>query len=266
MEYIKSKVREDKPLPPVLILPALSIGNVGQLATDLLISEPSVIKAGFLDDPFVLPCIGNDPIGPTPVGSLTVALEVFEDTKNGLTIVQQRSPVVRGAMVEYAKHLAEWAESVGVKEVVILSGLNSGKRDRKEMMEGPQVYYCTTDTNTSVFQQLRWKTLEHSEALQHADELVQGPGEDFDGLNDENYYAGQPFSLLYSCCKARGLKVTCLLSFCAEGDNIPDAFFVVKSLQTLLQQTNGAKFDATTATIPLSWATVYGPPPDDSIW
>lgn len=39
-------------------------------------------------------------------------------------------------MVEYAKHLAEWAESVGVKEVVILSGLNSGKRDRKEMMEG----------------------------------------------------------------------------------------------------------------------------------
>ncbi|KAL2623415.1 hypothetical protein R1flu_003620 [Riccia fluitans] len=267
MEYILAPGREAPRLPPVLILPALSIGNVGQLATDLLISEPSMIKAGYLDDPYVLPCVGNDPIGLEPAGNLTVALEVFEDAKNGLTIIQQRSPVVKGGMVEYAKHVAEWAETSGVKEVLILAGINSGKRERKEMMDGPRIYYVTNDTETSVFEQLGWKILEHSEALNDADRFIQGPAEEVDGfLTDENYYAGQPFSLLYSCCKARGLKVTCVLTFCAEGDNIPDAYFVLDSIQRYLHQKNGSIFDRTSVSVPLSWATVYGPPPDDTMW
>ncbi|KAL3675488.1 hypothetical protein R1sor_025436 [Riccia sorocarpa] len=266
MEYIEAPGRADLRLPPALILPALSLGNVGQLATDLLISEPSVVKAGYLDDPYVLPCVGNDPVGPEPVGNLTVALEVFEDVKNGLTIVQQRSPVVKGAIVEYAKHVAEWAETIGVKEVLILSGIDSGKRERKEMTEGPQIYYVTNDTETSVFEQLGWKVLQHSEAVNRADRLLQGPTEEVDGWTDENYYATQPFSLMYSCCKERGLKVTCLLTFCAEGDNISDAFFVVDSLRRYLHQKKGLNIERTPITVPLSWATVYGPPTDDTIW
>ena len=54
--------------------PALSMGNAGQLAVDLLISH-GACKAGYLQEPHVLPCVGNDPFGPSADGDLAVALE-----------------------------------------------------------------------------------------------------------------------------------------------------------------------------------------------
>lgn len=36
-------------------------------------------------------------------------------------------------MMKYAKNVAEWAHREGVKEVIVLSGLDSGKRQRHEM-------------------------------------------------------------------------------------------------------------------------------------
>lgn len=54
--------------------PALSMGNAGQLAVDLLISH-GARKAGYLEEPHVLPCVGNDPFGPSADGDLAVALE-----------------------------------------------------------------------------------------------------------------------------------------------------------------------------------------------
>lgn len=54
--------------------PALSMGNAGQLAVDLLISH-GACKAGYLEEPHVLPCVGNDPFGPSADGDLAVALE-----------------------------------------------------------------------------------------------------------------------------------------------------------------------------------------------
>ena len=55
--------------------PALSIGNVGQLAVDLLISSLRTERIGYLDDPYVLPCVGNDAYGPVPQGELALPLE-----------------------------------------------------------------------------------------------------------------------------------------------------------------------------------------------
>lgn len=55
--------------------PALSIGNVGQLAVDLMVSSTKAERIGYLDDPYVLPCIGNDAYGPVPQGELALPLE-----------------------------------------------------------------------------------------------------------------------------------------------------------------------------------------------
>lgn len=55
--------------------PALSIGNVGQLAADLLVSSMGTERVGYLDDPYVLPCVGNDAYGPVPQGDLALPLE-----------------------------------------------------------------------------------------------------------------------------------------------------------------------------------------------
>ncbi|KAI7758313.1 hypothetical protein M8C21_008831, partial [Ambrosia artemisiifolia] len=78
-----------------LILPALSIGNVGQLAVDLLIASSKADRVGYLDDPNVLPCVGNDAYAPSPQGDLALPLEAYESPSSALTFIQQRSPVVK---------------------------------------------------------------------------------------------------------------------------------------------------------------------------
>ena len=48
-------------LSPVLFQPAISVGNVGQLACDLLIATLDVEKVGYFCSPCFLPIVGNNP-------------------------------------------------------------------------------------------------------------------------------------------------------------------------------------------------------------
>ena len=112
--------------------------------------------------------------------------------------------------------------------------------------------------------------------------------------------------------QAQGLKVVCVLCFCAEGDNVPDAFLIAdgmhrflnagkKDLLGILENTvitrhsyflsiafskavHNLELDTQTRAkcallgglewagagvtwkIPISWTTVYGPPPDDTMF
>jgi proteasome assembly chaperone 2 len=69
---------------PGRVQPALSIGNVGQLAVDLLIPSSKARRVAYLDEPSVLPCAGNDAFGPHAVGDLALALEgwVLESSRS----------------------------------------------------------------------------------------------------------------------------------------------------------------------------------------
>lgn len=48
---------------------------MGQLAVDLLVASSKADRVGFLDSPYVLPCVGNDAYGPVPQGQLALPLE-----------------------------------------------------------------------------------------------------------------------------------------------------------------------------------------------
>eukprot|EP00850_Spirogloea_muscicola_P009130 SM000050S17055 [mRNA] locus=s50:632392:634358:+ [translate_table: standard] len=155
-----------------LVMPAPSShANVGQLAADLLVATlPGLARVGFLEDPAVLPCAGNDPFSPCPTGALTVAMEgapplaptlkgmmvhqpgdglllrfsrlvvanalsvaVFQDGGSGVTVVQQRAPVRLGFAEDFADRFAAWAVAARFREVVILSGADAGKRLPEQM-------------------------------------------------------------------------------------------------------------------------------------
>ncbi|XP_012573204.1 uncharacterized protein [Cicer arietinum] len=220
-----------------LILPAVSIGNVGQLTADLFVSSMDSERVGYLDNPYVLPCVGNDAYGPLPQGDLALPLEVYDSPSNALTIIQQRSPVIK---------------------IYYLSSANNNG----------------TDENC---EQLGWKKLQEYDPSQthwkYLIDLAEGNAtrEDIisleDELEEENYYASLPFAALFSFLKAKGLKVTCLLCYCSEGDNISDAFQLADAACKLLKLSHpnsgieGGKWQ-----VPLSWMTVYGPPPDVSIF
>ncbi|KAI4318377.1 hypothetical protein MLD38_032091 [Melastoma candidum] len=278
MEFVPEKGKRPPPVDCTsLILPALSIGNVGQLAVDLLISTWRAERVGYLDDPNVLPCVGNDPYSPVPSGDLALPLEAYVSGSNGPMLIQQRSPIVKGMMIEFAKNLAEFAASSGKKDVVILSGLDFGRWQRIDTSGGSQTYYLSSvnsDGYDDRCEKFGWKRLPEYNPDQKSWNYLRAsaegtscveegfPGED--DLEEEDYYPSLPFSALFSFFKAKGLNVTCLLCYCSEGDNIPDSFHLAEASCKLFGIRPTGEGDGWL--IPYSWQTVYGPPPDVSIF
>lgn len=264
-----------------LILPALSIGNVGQLAVDLLVASTKAERIGYLDDPNVLPCVGNDAYTPTPQGDLALPLEAYESPSNALTFIQQRSPVVKGMMVDFAKNLADFAVASGKKHIIILSSLDFGRWQTIDMSSGLQIYYLSNtkvDGADDKCEKLGWKRMKEYDPNQklwkYLNTLAEGnvSQDDIsfleDDLGEEDYYPSLPFAAMFSCFKAKGLKVTCLLCYCSEGDNIPDAFHLADAACTLvgLSPDTFKGIEGGRWVIPFSWQSVYGPPPDMSLF
>ncbi|KAL0348384.1 UNVERIFIED_CONTAM: Proteasome assembly chaperone 2 [Sesamum angustifolium] len=241
MEFYLEDGKQLSPNCSTLVLPALSIGNVGQLAVDLLISSLKRRKIGYLDEPNVLPCVGNDAYSPSPLGKLALPVEAYESSSSAMTLVQQRSPVVKGTMIEYAKNVASFAAANGKNHVIILSSLDFGRWKNIDMSSGLQIYYLSSsnvDGTDADCETLGWNRLQDYDPAQRTWKYLntlaeQGsvPDEDFsfEELEDEDYYPSLPFAALFSCFKAKGLKVTCLLCYCSEGDNIPEAFHLAEA-------------------------------------
>lgn len=281
MEFV---VEEDKRLHEecsTLILPGLSIGNVGQLAVDLLVSSTGAERIGYLDDPNLLPCVGNDAYLPSPQGNLALPLEAYDSTSNSLTLIQQRSPVVKGMMIEFAKNVADFATASGKKHIVLLSSLDFGRWQTIDMSSGLQIYYLSSasvDGTDVDCERLGWKRLQEYNPAQrmwkYLSTLAEGNAElddnmpSEDELGEEDYCPSLPFAAMFSCFKAKGLKVTCLLCYCSEGDNISEAFQLADAACRLLDiDPNNFHGNASGKWIvPFSWQTVYGPPPDMSLF
>ncbi|KAG8364277.1 hypothetical protein BUALT_Bualt19G0111600 [Buddleja alternifolia] len=280
MEFYLEEGKQLNPSCSTLILPALSIGNVGQLAVDLLISSLKAEKIGYLDEPNVLPCVGNDAYSPSPPGNLALPVEAYESSSSALTLVQQRSPIIKGMMIEYAKNMANFAAANGKKHVVILSSLDFGRWRNIDMSSGLQIHYLSSSNVDGIdadYESLGWKRLQDYSPAQrtwkYLNELVEEgsvPDEDFasEELGDEDYYPSLPFAALFSCFKAKGLKVTCLLCYCSEGDNIPEAFCLAEATSKLtgLSQNEFKVNGAGKWITPFSWQSVYGPPADMSLF
>ncbi|RRT68321.1 hypothetical protein B296_00010346 [Ensete ventricosum] len=215
---------------PSLLLPGLSIGNVGQLAVDLLISSTGAKRVGFLDDPSLLPCVGNDAYGPEPEGVLALPLEgnflapsfiflpfksspfmlsarclwkcimhcpPYESPPHALTLIQQRSPVI--------KLMSCFPFLVPAFVTFIDIGLP---------FSDMQVYYVSSTNNDgtdSDCERLGFKRLEEYDPTQrrwkYLNELAEGKPDREDELSFEDelvhddYYPGLPFAALFSCCK-----------------------------------------------------------------
>lgn len=287
MEFVLEQGKQHHKECSNLVLPALSIGNVGQLALDLLISTTEAERVGYLDDPFILPCVGNDAYGPIPQGNLALPAEVYDSASNSLTLLQQRSPVIKGMLLEYAKNLADHVASSGIMHVVLLSGLDFGKWRNIDISSGSQIFYLSSTTNDGAdehceglgFKRLKeynpdqkhWRYL-NAVAQASLTQSLSLPLED--DLDDDevgeggDYYAGLPFAALFTFLKAKGVKVTCLLCYCSEGDNMPDAFHLAEGACKLLtlNPRNVLGSEGNNWLVPFSWKTVYGPPPDLSMF
>jgi hypothetical protein len=157
-----------------LVLPAVSMANVGQLACDLLLNQlyvscsevsPSshaissisllplhcltqsrlschttpqtlqVDRVGCLRTPHVLPVAGCNALDTADPAQVCTNVEVLRVREKQLTIVQQRAPVLAGHARAYVKELCQWIADVGFSRVIMLAGADANGRTDQQIVK-----------------------------------------------------------------------------------------------------------------------------------
>lgn len=77
-----------------LIIPAVAVGNVGQLAMDLLISNGGFEKIGHIMSPCFIPIIGGNPYLANST-ELCTSCDIYHNSEKKIVAIQIRSPVVK---------------------------------------------------------------------------------------------------------------------------------------------------------------------------
>eukprot|EP01119_Soliformovum_irregulare_P021657 TRINITY_DN7258_c2_g1_i2.p1 TRINITY_DN7258_c2_g1~~TRINITY_DN7258_c2_g1_i2.p1 ORF type:complete len:167 (-),score=18.53 TRINITY_DN7258_c2_g1_i2:315-815(-) len=119
-----------------LVLPALSIGNIGQMAIDLLIVGLKMKKVGLIDSPYALPMAGNNAF--TEDGSLTTAVEVFASPEHKIAVIQQRAPAIKRYNEAFASNLIDFYALHGFKELILLNSTEAIMRRENQLSGYPR--------------------------------------------------------------------------------------------------------------------------------
>lgn len=208
-----------------LILPAISVGNVGQLAVDLIINSLNTTKYGYIFTSHLYPLVGNEAFsgGSDPSkGNLTTACEIYRCDSKRLIIVQIYSSIVRSHGADFRRELRKWIKEKHFEKVVLLSSSYAQHRTDAEIKDPTCRFLCWSTSQEEVLvKELNWKVLESNNSIPlRIRNLVPGGG---------------ITSRFYSECVEDDIPLVVLLKFTFEGNNIPDATELVSYLNQWLQ-------------------------------
>lgn len=110
-----------------LLVPALGIGNVCQLAIDALLQNASFVKLGHLYTPALQAVVGTDPIssGVDSSGSLCHSAELYAKRDRGIAILQLRAFAHPGLQEAAVQHIFEFTRACSIARVVVVSGCDA---------------------------------------------------------------------------------------------------------------------------------------------
>lgn len=195
-----------------LVLPAISVGNVGQLTVDVLIATTQAEKVGSIYDESLLPVIGNDPFSEADTAlscQLSTCCDVYSVKSKQFMIIQQRASFVKGKRKLFRKKLLEWIKNQQFKVVYLIGSMYAHMRTDQQLT-GLQFRYVATDEAKSLVPTFsKWIELEDT-----ADEF---------GRSEKRFPGSGIFKTLYGDCIEEKIAFVGLLMFCAEGDNSLDA-------------------------------------------
>jgi len=231
-----------------LVLPSVGVGNVGQLAIDLLISTLETKKIGIVHHPAILPLVGSDPYNPSATEPITSA-DLHICVQHKLLIIQIRSPLVKEEKDDFLQSLLAWIKEIEVKDFIVLASCNAFERWDHSQMTGPQLRYLTVNCAEEDVEKL--KSIGPGELEERSDELG----------NKHRFFSGSGF--IKDLIGLSNIPLISLFIFCDEGDNSVDA-------QTLLNYFNAWKKLLPTQKVcwkvPFSWKNMFGAPAPLSIY
>ncbi|KAF9933254.1 Proteasome assembly chaperone 2 [Linnemannia zychae] len=256
-----------------LILPSVSIGNVPQLTTDLLLSTLQLDRVGCIEDENVVPVLGpaDRPHNSTSTtnnsaSGLSMAVEVFQSKDGKWTIIQQRSPTVAHRSHQYADNLTQFIVESEFDQVVLLASADGARRIDIQLRSGNPVRYISSPAlSQSLLGMLMSLGLEPLENIPASDREIQqvrdhqhalfaqhsGLAEkvqDMDISESSTLTATQKVlekvpripnggfaRRLHSLCQEKGIPIMTVVKFAMEGDNAPDAIFLANVLNAILK-------------------------------
>jgi len=197
-----------------LIMPSVSVGNVGQLACDLVINTLHMKKVGYFCPRCFLPVVGNNPFYTSTADKNVLSLnnEVFYSEEHNLTVIQLRSSLIKTKQNEFFNEVSKFITEFQFSKLIVLTSCHAYERSDQQI-DGPALRYLASpalqETCQDEFKMLDWKKLE---------ERSIGYGE------RELFLPGSGFAkdLFRESCE-KSLPVAMLMIFCSEGDNIPEA-------------------------------------------
>ncbi|KAG0000742.1 Proteasome assembly chaperone 2 [Entomortierella chlamydospora] len=258
-----------------LILPSVSIGNVPQLATDLLLTTLKLDRVGCIEDENVIPVLGpaDRPHDATAspqsssslsTGGLSLAVEVFQSKDGKWTIIQQRSPTVRHRSHHYADNLLQFIRESEFDQVVLLASADGARRIDTQLRSGTPVRYILSPAvPTTLIETLKGLGLEPLESVpttadQRREDLMRLQehhstptlrlSDNVEGMELDNVTTtNQPLEKvpripsggiarrLHSLCQEQGIAILTVVKFAMEGDNAPDAIFLANVLNAIFK-------------------------------
>uniref|UniRef100_A0A146LW07 Proteasome assembly chaperone 2 n=1 Tax=Lygus hesperus TaxID=30085 RepID=A0A146LW07_LYGHE len=217
-----------------------SIGNVGQLSTDLLVSNLDAEYVGMAWHPGLLPLAGGDPYHNSST-KICTSNDFYLSRAQNLLFVQLRAPVLQKLASDFTSKLVEVLTGLGVRKVVILSGMFSHGRDDTEIRAGSFRYVLNS--------------FAENEANSLALSWVRLTGNEPENGSSCPKLRGTGFTrTLLNVCTQKSIPCVALLYFCSEGDNLQDSLqFTLKINEWLNILPNINKIEK-----PISWEYLFG--------
>lgn len=212
-----------------LVMPVCAVGNIGQLACDLVISTLLSKRECQLVGRLYSPCLMSV-VGPNAFslkGPPTSSTEVYESKKHKLVIMQQRTSYFKNLKHLYIEELVHWIKESKFDRVLVLT--SSFAQCNPDTSQLGQLTSCSVSTiTTNLFEKDEsWSSLGLKQIPdRRTSKVVQ------DGLT---YLPGSGITKpLIKACEKANIPTAFLVDFCSEGINIQDCYEVVNIVDRLL--------------------------------
>ncbi|XP_068234850.1 proteasome assembly chaperone 2 [Palaemon carinicauda] len=229
-----------------LLLPSVSVGNVGQLAVDILISSLPSVKIGLVHHPAIYPLVGGDPYNETSK-EVTTSADLHLIQQKNLIVLQIRSPLIKKEKLNFIREIVSWSKEAGIGSIVMLASCNTYERRNYNQITGSQLRYLTTTSEEGeVLRSLGGSELEERE-------------DEFGGKY--RFLSGTGFVKHFM--EICDLPFTTLLKYVDEGDNTQDAIVLAtyfNSWKKVLQE------GEMQWKLPFSWRNMFGGPIPSNIY
>jgi len=232
-----------------LIVPSVSVGNVGQLTCDLIINTLQMKKVGYFCPKCFLPVVGNNPFYSSNADKNCLSLnnEVFYSADHNITVIQLRSSLIKTRQNEFFDGIWRFFSEYQLSQLIVLASCHAYERSDQQT-GSPSLRYVASPALEDTMKTLDWKKLEERD-IGYGERQLFLPG------------AGFGKDLFVESC-TKSLPVAMLLIFCSEGDNIPEA----KLLANYLNQWKKTTKENGVWKAPNSWVNLFGNAPPPSIY